>query len=52
MIKIESIKLNKNAVYAGEKVLVEISIKELLDFPLEYPYDFPICYVTRGNQEN
>lgn len=52
MIEIESVKLSKNAVYVGEKVIVEISIKELLDFPLEYPYDFPVCHVAHGNQGN
>lgn len=49
MIEIENVKLSKDAVYVGEKVIVEISIKEILDFPLEYPYDFPVRYVGHGN---
>lgn len=52
MIEIENAKISKNAVYVGEKVMIEISIKEILDFPLEYPYDFPVCYAAHRNQDN
>ena len=43
MLEITEIKLSKNTVNAGEQFKISVEIFETVDYPCDYPYDFPVA---------
>lgn len=50
MIEIKDVRLSKNTVKTGEKVVVTIGIEETVDFPYKYPYKYPISHTGDGHE--
>lgn len=47
MIEIEDVTLSKNPCNANERIVISIDIVEILDYPYNYPHDYPISSETR-----
>ena len=50
MISIEDVKITPNPAVVNQTAEIVVTIREILDYPYEYQYDYPIRYDSMQNE--
>lgn len=51
MLEITIVKLSKNTVNTGEKYVISVDINEIIDYPYDFLYDFPVSCTRKAEPE-